>query len=408
MKTLHRRCAGLDVHSDTVVACARLMTRTKAGHEVRRFSTATRDLLELADWLAAQGVTHVAMEATGIYWKPVWHILEGRFKLVLANAAHIRNVPGRKSDVNDAVWISDLLAHGLIRASFVPPALVQDVRDLTRTRTQLAREVAQHIQRIQKTLENANIKLTSVISDVMGTSGRRILKAMIAGETNATKLAELGSTRLKCPRAELTAALDGRVTAHHRFLIANHLGLIEELERRIAAFDSRIEALLEPYRDAVARLITIPGVRRVSAEVILAEIGPDMGPFPTAGHLLSWAGLVPRLDESAGKRRSTRVRKGAPWLKPALVQCAWGAARTKGTYYQAQFFRLKARRGPKKAAIAVAASILTAVYHMLKDGTFHHDLGADFLVKRDKARVAARLANRIKELGYDVSFTAAA
>ena len=408
MKTLHRRCAGLDVHSDSVVACARLTVRTKASHEVRRFSTATRDLLELADWLAAQGITHVAMEATGIYWKPIWHILEGRFELVLANAAHIRNVPGRKSDVNDAVWISDLLAHGLIRASFVPPAQIQDVRDLTRTRTQLTREVAQHIQRIQKTLENANIKLTSVISNIIGTSGRRILKAMIAGETNPIKLAELGSTRLKCPRAELTAALDGRVTAHHRFLIAHHLSLIGELERHIAAFDARIEKLLRPLRDAVAQLITIPGVSQVSAQVILAEIGADMTPFPTSGHLLSWAGLVPRLDESAGKRRSTRVRKGAPWLKPVLVQCGWGAARTKGTYYQAQFFRLKARRGPKKAAIAVAASLLTAAYHMLKNGTFHQDLGADFLVKRDKARIVTKLASRIKDLGYDVSFTPAA
>jgi transposase len=408
MKILHRRCAGLDVHSDTVVACARLTARTKASHEVRHFSTATRDLLELADWLAAQGITHVAMEATGIYWKPIWHILEGRFELVLANAAHIRNVPGRKSDVNDAVWISDLLAHGLIRASFVPPAQIQDMRDLTRTRTQLAREVAQHIQRIQKALESANIKLTSVISNVVGSSGRRILKAMIAGETNATKLAELGSTRLKCPRTELVAALDGRMTAHHRFLIAHHVGLIEELERHIAAFDARIEELLAPFRDAVERLITIPGVSRVSAEVILAEIGADMTSFPTAGHLLSWAGLVPRLDESAGKRRSTHVRKGAPWLKPVLVQCAWGAARTKGSYYQAQFFRLKSRRGPKKAAIAVAASLLTAAYHMLKDGTLHQDLGAEFLVKRDKARIAARLAKRIKDLGYEVSFATAA
>ena len=326
----------------------------------------------------------------------------------LLNARHMRNVPGRKSDVNDAVWISDLLAHGLIRASFVPPAPVQELRGLTRTRTQLTREVAQHIQRIQKTLEDANIKLASVISDIIGTSGRRMLKAMIAGETNATKLAEHGSTRLKCSRADLIEALDGRMTTHHRFLIDHHLGLIEELERRIAAFDVRISEVLTPFRDAIARLITIPGVSRVAAEVILAEIGSDMTPFASAGHLLSWAGLVPRLDESAGKRRSTRVRKGAPWLKPVLVQSAWAAGRSKGTYYQAQFFRLKARRGPKKAAIAVAASLLTAAYHMLKDGTFHHDLGPNFLVKRDKARIAARLANRIKDLGYDVSFTAAA
>jgi transposase len=237
-------------------------------NDKRRFSTTTRDLLELADWLAAQGITHVAMEATGVYWKPIWHILEGRFELVLANAAHIRNVPGRKTDVNDAVWISDLLAHGLIRASFVPPVQIQEVGDLTRTRTQLAREIAQHIQRIQKTLEDANIKLTSVISDIMGLSGRRILKAMIAGETKPAKLAELGSTRLKCPRDELIAALDGCVTAHHRFLIAHHLRLIEQLERHIAAFDTRIEKLLAPFRNAVEQLITTPGVSRVSAQVI--------------------------------------------------------------------------------------------------------------------------------------------
>ena len=375
MKTLHRRCGGLDVHSDSVVACAggaRDHAHSNGGH---------RRLLE-AD------LAHPSCPPA-----------------VLANAAHIRNVPGRKSDVNDAVWISDLLAHGLIRASFVPPAQIQDVRDLTRTRTQLAREVAQHIQRIQKTLEDANIKLTSVISNIIGTSGRRMLKAMIAGETNPAKLAQLGSTRLKCPRDELTAALDGRPTAHHRFLIAHHLSLIEELERHIEAFDARIEKLLAPLRDAVAQLITIPGVSQVSAQVILAEIGAEMTPFPTAGHLLSWAGLVPRLDESAGKRRSTRVRKGAPWLKPVLVQCAWGAARSKGSYYQVQFFRLKARRGSKKAAIAVAASLLTAAYHMLKNGTFHQDLGADFLVKRDKARIVTKLASRIKDLGYGVSIT---
>jgi transposase len=259
MKTLHRRCAGLDVHSDSVVACARLTVRTKASHEVRRFSTTTRDLLELGDWLAAQGITHVAMEATGVYWKPIWHILEGRFELVLANAAHIRNVPGRKSDVNDAVWISDLLAHGLIRASFVPPAQIQNVRDLTRTRTQLAREVAQHIQRIQKMLENANIKLTSVISNIIGTSGRRILKAMIAGETNPVKLAELGSTRLNCHRAELTAALDGRVTAHYRFLIAHHLGLVEELERHITAFDAPDKERSTERIDGISALVNALG-----------------------------------------------------------------------------------------------------------------------------------------------------
>jgi transposase len=408
MKTLHRRCAGVDVHSANVVACIRVMTKGKVQHEVRRFSASTRDLLALRDWFEDEKITHVAMEATGVYWKPVWHILEEKFTLILANAAHVRNLPGRKSDVNDATWIADLLAHGLIRPSFVPPAPVQELRDLTRTRTQLMREAARHIQRIQKTLEDANIKLTSLISEIVGPSGRRILKAMVAGETNALKLAALGSKRLKCSRSELIAALEGHVTDNHRFLIGQHLGMLEDLEQRIEVFDKRIAGVLAPFCHLSALLMTIPGVSRVSAEIILAEIGFDMTPFPSAGHLLSWAGMVPRLDESAGKQRSTRVRHGAPWLKPVLTQCGWGASRSRGTYLQAQFFRLKARRGPKKAVIAVAASILTAVYHMLKNPAPYQDLGPDYFVKRDPARIAAKLAQRIKDLGYDVQYSAAA
>ena len=408
MKILHRRCAGVDVHSANVVACIRVMTKGKVRHEVRRFATSTRDLLTLRDWFEAEKITHVAMEATGVYWKPVWHILEEKFTLILANAAYVRNLPGRKSDVNDATWVADLLAHGLIRASFVPPAPVQELRDLTRTRTQLTREAARHIQRIQKALEDANIKLASLISDIVGLSGRRILKAIVAGETNAAKLAALGSKRLKCSRCELMAVLEGQVSDNHRFLISQHLGILEDLERRIEAFDKRITDVLAPFRHLVELLMTIPGVSRVSAEIILAEIGFDMAPFPTAGHLLSWAGVVPRLDESAGKRRSTRVRHGAPWLKPVLAQCGWAASRAKGTYLQAQFYRLKARRGPKKAVIAVAASILTAVYHMLKNHMSYQDLGPDHFVKRDAARIAAKLARRIKDLGYDVKYSLAA
>lgn len=408
MKTLHRRCAGVDIHQANVVVCVRVVTKGKVRYEVRRFSTSTRDLLALREWLEAEKITHVAMESTGVYWKPVWHILEEKFTLILANAAHVRNLPGRKSDVNDATWIADLLAHGLIRPSFVPPAPVQELRDLTRTRTQLTREAARHIQRIQKTLEDANLKLASVISDVVGISGRRILKAIVAGETNAEKLAALGSTRLKCSREQLVAALEGHVSGNHRFLIGQHLGMLEDLERRIEAFDKRIADVLAPFCHLVELLMTIPGLSRRSAEIILAEIGFDMAPFATAGHLLSWAGMVPRLDESAGKRRSTRVRHGAPWLKPVLAQCGWAAARSKGTYLQAQFFRLKARRGPKKAVIAVAASILTAVYHMLKNQVPYQDLGPDHLAKRDAARTAARLARRFKELGYDVQYKAAA
>jgi transposase len=408
MKTLHRRCAGVDVHSANVVACIRVMTKGKVQREVRQFSASTRDLLALRDWFEAEKITHVAMEATGVYWKPVWHILEEKFTLILANAAHVRNLPGRKSDVNDATWIADLLAHGLIRPSFVPPAPVQELRDLTRTRTQLMREAARHIQRIQKALEDANIKLTSLISDIAGVSGRRILKAMVAGETNSEKLAALGSRRLRCSRSELIVALEGHVTDTHRFLIGQHLGMLEDLERRIEAFDKRIADVLSPFCHLAALLMTIPGVSRVSAEIILAEIGFDMAPFPTAGHLLSWAGMVPRLDESAGKRRSTRVRQGAPWLKPVLTQCGWAASRARGTYLQAQFFRLKARRGPKKAVIAVAASILTAVYHMLKNHVPYQDLGPDYFVKRDPARIAAKLAQRIKDLGYKVQYSTAA
>jgi transposase len=402
MKVLHRRCVGLDVHKDEVVACVRVVKRLKASHEVRRFATTTRGLLELADWVQATECTHVAMEATGVYWKPVWYVLEGSAELILANAAHIKNVPGRKSDVNDAIWIADLLAHGLIRSSMVPPTHIQQVRDLTRTRKQLAREVVQHTQRIHKVMETANVKLSSVVTDTMGKSARRILRAIIDGESDAEKLAALGSVRLHASRAQLADALHGRVTDHHRFLLKQHLGMIEKLEEAIGEFDGRIEAALEPFGDEIKRLTAIPGVGTMGAQVILAEIGADMSRFSTAGHLLSWAGLCPRLDESAGKHRSTRVRKGAPWLKSMLVQCAWCSSRSKGTYLRAQFMRLKARRGPKKAAVAVAGSILTAAYHMLRDKAEYRDLGADYFDRRDNGRVAERLARRIRELGYEV------
>jgi transposase len=282
MKTLHKRCAGLDVHKVEVVACLRRVSKRKVEREVGRFPTTTQGLLELAEWLERGGCTQVAMEATGAYWKPVWHILEGRFSLILANAAHVKNLPGRKSDVNDATWLADLLAHGLIRA----------MRDLTRTRKQLTREIVQHTQRLQAVLEEANVKLASVISDTLGPSGRRILRAMIAGEADACKLAALGGQRLRCTRAALVEALSGRVREHHRFLLAQHLRTIEQLEESIALFDARIEAALAPLRDTVERLKKVPGLGGLTAvESVIAEIGPDMSPFPTAGHLLSWAGL---------------------------------------------------------------------------------------------------------------------
>jgi transposase len=408
MKSMYRRCAGLDVHQKEIVACRRIMRGKRVDQEVGRFPTTTAGLLGLADWLEAEKITHVAMEATGIYWKPVWHILYGRFELVLANAAHIRNVPGRKSDVNDATWISDLLAHGLIRASFVPPQPIQELRDLTRTRKELTREIVRHTQRIQSVLEEANIKLTSVITDILGMSGRRILKAIVAGETDASKLAGLGSSRLAASRDELTAALTGRIRDHHRFLIAQHLKTIEQIEATMTEFDARIEAVLGPFAEAVERLCEIPGISRIVAETVIAEIGGDMAAFPTADHLISWAGLCPRLDESAGRRRSTRIRKGATWLKPVLVQSALAAGRKKNSSFKARYHSLKARIGPKKAAVAVAANLLRVVYHMLKDGTCYQDLGEAYRRPKNPARAAKNLATRIRALGYEVDMRLAA
>ena len=402
MKVLYRRCAGLDVHKEQITACVRLTQAGEATHQVRTFTSMTTGLLELSEWLSASKCTHVAMEATGVYWKPVWHVLEPDFKLVLANAAHIRNVPGRKSDVNDATWIADLLAHGLIQSSFVPPPPIQELRDLTRTRKQLRREIVQHTQRIQRVLEDANVKLDSVITDILGVSGRRILHAIIKGENDPEKLADLGDGRLHCSRRELIESLRGRVTNHHRFLLGQHLRMVEELEKTIAEFAAQIERVLAPFGDAAERLTSIPGVSRLAAEVIVAEIGVDMTRFPTAGHLLSWAGMCPRMDESAGKHRSSRLRKGDVWLKQVLVQCAWAAGRSKNTYLNAQFLRLKSRRGPKKAAVAVGASILTAAYHMLRDGTPYHDPGHDYFVRRNEAVVTRRLTQRLKDLGYEV------
>jgi transposase len=408
METLHRRCAGLDVHQKEIVACRRIVSGRKVRSELGRFATTTQGLLALSAWLAEAKITHVAMEATGVYWKPVWHVLCHDFTLVLANASHIRNVPGRKSDANDATWIADLLAHGLIRASFVPPQPIQELRDLTRTRRELTREIVRHTQRIQATLEEANIKLASVISDILGFSGRRILKALVAGENDPLRLAELGHPKLACSRADLAAALQGRARDHHRFLIGQHLKTIEQIEATIAEFDARLETALAPFRDAVERLKDMPGVSDNVAQTLIAEIGADMSAFPTAGHLVSWAGLCPRLDESAGRKRSRRLRKGAPWLKPVLVQAALAATRVKKSSFHARYFSLKPRLGHKKAIIAVAAALLRTAYSMLKDGTFYQDLGQDYRGHRNPQRAAQNLARRIRALGFEVDLKMAA
>jgi len=402
MEVLHAKCAGLDVHKDVVVACARIAVDGKLTQEVRSFATTTTALFELSAWLEHQGCTCVAMEATGVYWKPVWHILEGSFELVLANAQHVRNVPGRKSDVNDATWLSDLLAHGLVRSSFVPPIAIQALRDLGRTRKQLVREVIQHTNRIEKVLEDTNIKIASVISDVLGQSGRAILDALVAGQTDPEKLVALCSGRLKASRKVLIEALRGRVTEHHRFLLKLHLAQVDLLRQGIRDLEARMGESLEPFRQDIENLTTIPGVSDVAAHVIAGEVGLEMTRFPTASHLISWAGLCPRLDESAGKHRSTRIRKGAPWLKTTLVSAAWAAVRTKGSYLQAQFLRLRARRGPKKAIIAVAASMLTAAYHILRNHVPYKDLGSQHFTRRNKDHVAKRLQKRLEALGFAV------
>ena len=406
MEVLYSHCAGLDVHKDTVVACVRHLANGTPRREVRTFKTMTKELLALSDWLASEGCTHIAMEATGVYWKPVWHILsDGDFTLVLANAAHVKNVPGRKTDVNDATWRADLLAHGLIRGSFVPDEQTQEMRTLLRTRKQLVRESSRHVQRLQKTLEDANIKLDSVISDVMGLSGRKMIEALIGGESDPERLAQLAHRRIKATPEMLREALRGRVTQHHRFLLRLHLQQIDAINAAIEQIDQEVDQRVEPFRTTVLLLTTIPGIDELSAGVILAEIGRDMSRFPTAGHLISWAGLCPRNDESAGKRRSTRMRKAAAWLKTTLVQCAWAAARKKASYLQAQFHRLRARRGAKKAIGAVAASILTAAYEMLKTGTLYEDLGCNHFDERGKGKQIHRLVSRLRNLGYDVQIT---
>ena len=416
MEVMHKRVAGLDVHKDTVVACVRVMRGRKVTRECRSFATTTAGLLALLGWLTESGCTHVAMEATGVYWTPVWKILsEGEFELIVANAAHIKNVPGRKTDMNDAMWIADLLACGLIRASFVPEEEIQELRSLMRTRKQLVREQTRHVQRIQKTLEEANIKLDSVISDIMGVSGRRMIEAMIAGVRNPQRLAQLADRGIKASPKELYDALHGRLTEHHRFLLMLHLAQWDGLDASIQQIDQEVDARIErmddqaeakgqvPFRSLILLLSSIPGVSILSATTILAEIGRDMSRFPTAGHLVAWAGLCPEQNQSAGKQKSSRLRKGAPWLKTMIVQCAWAAKRKKDSYYLAQFHRLKSRSGPQKAICAVAASILTAIYHMLKNGTPHHDLGADYFDRRSPEAKARRLVSQLSRLGFEVT-----
>lgn len=408
MDLMHERCAGLDVHKETVVAAARLVEGTKVNEYIETFATTTKGLLALSDFLTRHGVTHVVMEATGVYWRPVWHILDGHFELMLANAAHVKNVPGRKSDVKDASWLARLLAHGLVSPSFVPPQPIEELRQLTRTRKQLVHETSRHALRIQKVLEDANIKIGNVVTDVLGATGRAVLEKIIEGVTDANVLASEARGSLIHKREQLAEALQGRVTDHHRFLLKLHLSTIALLEGQIAQLDERLGGALTPFRSAVDQVRSIPGIGELTARVVVAELGVNMAQFATPRHLVSWAGLCPRSDESAGKKRSTRARKASPWLKAMLTQAAWGAARSKQTYLQAQYFRIKARRGSKKAVLAVAASMLTIVWHMLTRGTFYEDLGPDYFDRRDKRRAAKKHIRRLNDLGYKVELTALA
>lgn len=407
MQVIHPRCAGLDVHKRTVVACRLILgPGAQTLRAVRTFGTTTRELLALADWLAEEAITHVAMESTGSFWKPVHNILEDAFELLVVNAAHIKAVPGRKTDVRDAEWIADLLCHGLLRASFVPSRPEREFRELTRYRSALVRERASEINRVQKVLEGANIKLASVASEVAGVSGLAILRALIAGEEDPAVLAALARGRMRAKRAALEEALEGRMGSHQRFTLGVMLRHVGELDRNIADVSAEIERRLAPLEPAIARLVTIPGIGRRTAETLLAEIGSDMGRFPSARHLASWAGMCPGNHESAGKRASGRTRKGSPWLRGALVDAAHAAGRTR-TYLGAQYHRLAARRGAKRAAVAVGHSLIVIAYAVLARGTTFTDLGANFFDERDREQVRRRLTRRLETLGYQVSVSPA-
>jgi len=404
MEHILARCAGLDVHKESVEACVRRIEANGRVHsETRHWGTMTRDLLEMADWLEAEGVTDVAMESTGVFWKPIFNILESRFVVLLVNARHLKQVPGRKSDVRDCQWIAQLLQCGLLKGSFIPPRPQRDLRDLTRHRTQLVEAKTRTINRIQKVLEDANIKLASVASDVMGVSGRAMIQRLIGGETNPCKLADLAQRQLRGKIPDLEKALEGKLTDHHRFLLKLLWKELSQQEELITELDSKIEEHTRPHAAEIERLDAVPGVDRRVAEVLLAEVGPDMNPFPSDEHLSSWAGMCPGNEESAGKRHRKRITPGSRWLKQTLAQAAWAASHTKNTYLASQYRRLAGRRGKKRALIAVGHSMLVIYYHMLKAGTSYADLGGNFFDRLEPKRLTHYYLKRLERLGYKVS-----
>ena len=402
MQVLYPRCCGLDVHKATIAACALVAEgQTKQKHQLR-CKTMTRDLLALADWLGTFGVTHVAMESTGVYWKPLWNVLEGRFQLLLINAQHFKAVPGRKTDMRDCEWLADLLQHGLLRGSFVPPSATRDMRDLNRNRAILVQQRAAISNRIEKLLEDANIKLAAVASHVLGQSGRAMLHAISGGEVDVDKLAELARAKLRNKIPELRVALTGTTRDHHRFVLKQWLLELEAVEKRIASFEQEIEERNEPFQEAVDRLMTIPGVDRITACALVAEIGTNMAQFPTAQHLASWAGLCPGNHESAGKRLSGATRKGNPRVRRILCQAAWAASHTKNTYLAAQYHRLAARRGKKRAIIAVGHSILVIAYYLIARGERYREMGSDYFDRFNSEGLKRHLVKRLEGLGHKV------
>jgi len=407
VEILYQRCCGLDVHKKMIVACLRQTDEAgKVGKQVRTFGTTTSELLTLSDWLVEAGCTHVAMEATGVYWKPVYNILEGQMELLVVNAQHIKAVPGRKTDVKDAEWIAELLQHGLLRASFIPPQSQRDLRDLTRYRTTLVRERARIVNRLQKVLEDANLKLAGVATDVMGVSGRAMLEALLAGQTDTGQLAELAKGRLRKKIPQLKEALTGRVRQHHRFLLSEQLSHIDYLDEAIDRLSAEIGERLHPFEQEIRLLDTIPGINRQTAEELIAEIGTDMSRFPDGHHLASWAGMCPGHNESGGKRKSGKTRKGNGWLRSTLVEAAHGAAHTKDTYLASQYHRLVGRRGKKRALVAVGHSLLIISHYVLKRRQAYYDLGSNYFEDLHRQRVERNLVQRLENLGYKVTLEA--
>jgi transposase len=404
METLVERGCGLDVHQATVVACLLIVRKDgKVQKQLRTFATTTRELLSLREWLLSQGCSHVAMESTGVYWKPVYAILEGTFQIVVANAQHVKKVPGRKTDVKDAEWIADLLCHGLLRPSFVPPQPIRELRDLTRYRRKLVESQSAERNRLLKVLETANIKLASVATDVFGMSGRLMLRALIEGKAAPEEMAELAKGKLRSKIPQLELALEGKLEDHHRFLLKLQLDRLERVEGDLAVLEQHIQEKLAPYAAQLALLDEIPGIDWTLAAVIIAELGVDMSVFQSVSQLASWAGVCPGNNESAGKRKSSRIPKGNVYLKTALVEAAHAAAKTKGSYLRDKFYRLKARRGYKRAAVAIGHKILVSIYHMISQNVSYNDLGDLYLDKLNKNHLTRNLVHRLERLGYVVT-----